>query len=203
MGLFSKIGAGLRKTRESLLGTVNSMLRSFARIDEELFEELEEILVTGDVGVRTAQSICNDLRSKVKERGITDPAEIRGLLRETVAQLLQGGQELGIGTSPSVILVIGVNGVGKTTTIGKMAARLKAEGKKVILLLQSATVARSFAERAVRIYETHKEHQRSVDEKSRRAHEDAYRASIEASKANARCNRRASSHGGYGYFGRR
>ena len=133
MGFFSKISAGLRKTRESLLGTVNSMLHSFTRIDEELFEELEEILITGDVGVLTAQSICNDLRAKVKERGITDPAQIRSLLRETVAQMLQGGQELQMSTSPSVILVIGVNGVGKTTTIGKMAARFKANGKKVIL----------------------------------------------------------------------
>ena len=133
MGLFSKIGAGLRKTRESLLGTVNSLLHSFTRIDEELFEELEEILVTGDVGVATAQTICNDLRGKVKERGITDPSQIRDLLRETVAQMLQGGQELTLTTAPSVILVIGVNGVGKTTTIGKMAARFKASGKKVIL----------------------------------------------------------------------
>lgn len=133
MGLFSKIGEGLRKTRDSLMGTVNSMLHSFTRIDEELFEELEEILITGDVGVATAQSICNQLRGKVKERGITDPAAIRSLLRETVAELLRGGQELTLTTTPSVILVIGVNGVGKTTTIGKMAARFQKEGKKVIL----------------------------------------------------------------------
>ncbi len=133
MGFFSKIGEGLRKTRESLMGTVNSMLKSFTRIDEELFEELEEILITGDVGVATAQAVCDRLRDMVKERGITDPAEIRGLLRETVAEMLHGGQELTLTTKPSVILVIGVNGVGKTTTIGKMAAQLKAEGKQVIL----------------------------------------------------------------------
>ena len=133
MGFFSKIGEGLRKTRESLMGTVNSMLKSFTRIDEELFEELEEILITGDVGVATAQAVCERLRAMVKERGISDPAEIRGLLRETVAEMLRGGQELTLTTKPSVILVIGVNGVGKTTTIGKMAAQLKAEGKQVIL----------------------------------------------------------------------
>lgn len=133
MGLFGKIGEGLRKTRESLMGTVNSMLRSFTRIDEELFEELEEILITGDVGVATAQVICDDLRAKVKERGITDPAQIRELLRETVAQRLRGGQEMQLSTRPSVVLVIGVNGVGKTTTIGKMAARFQQEGKKVVL----------------------------------------------------------------------
>ena len=133
MGFFSKIGEGLRKTRESLMGTVNSMLHAFTRIDEELFEELEEILITGDVGVATAQAVCAKLREMVKKRNITDPAAIRGLLRETVAEMLSGGQELTLSTRPSVVLVIGVNGVGKTTTIGKMAAQLKAEGKQVIL----------------------------------------------------------------------
>ena len=133
MGLFSKIGAGLKKTRTSLMNSMNSMLRGFTRIDNELFEELEEILVMGDVGTATAGRVCESLRQKVKEQGITDPAAIRGLLQETVAEMLAGGQELHIGTQPSVILVIGVNGVGKTTTIGKLAARLKAEGKKVIL----------------------------------------------------------------------
>ncbi len=133
MGLFGKIGEGLRKTRESLMGTVNSMLHSFTRIDEDLFEELEEVLITGDVGVKTAQSICMQLRNKVKEREITDPTAIRSLLRETVAELLRGGQALSLNTTPSVILVIGVNGVGKTTTIGKMAARFQKDGKKVIL----------------------------------------------------------------------
>lgn len=133
MGFFSKIGEGLRKTRESLMGTVNSMLRAFTRIDEDLFEELEEILITGDVGVATAGAMCDRLRAMVKERGITDPEAIRGLLRETVSEMLEGGQELKLTTKPSVILVIGVNGVGKTTTIGKMAAGLKADGKNVIL----------------------------------------------------------------------
>ncbi len=133
MGFFGKIGEGLRKTRESLMGTVNSMLRTFTRIDEGLFEELEEILITGDVSVHTAQAVCDRLRELVKERGITDPSEIRGLLRETVAEMLRGGQELSLTTSPSVILVIGVNGVGKTTTIGKLAAQLKAGGKRVLL----------------------------------------------------------------------
>lgn len=133
MGFFSKISEGLRKTRESLMGTVNSMLHAFTRIDEDLFEELEEILITGDVGVATAQAVCTRLRELVKERGITDPAAIRDLLRETVASMLEGGQELTLTTKPSVVLVIGVNGVGKTTTIGKMAAQLKAEGKQVIL----------------------------------------------------------------------
>ena len=133
MGLFSKLGAGLKKTRDSLMNSVNGVLRSFTRIDEELFEELEEILVMGDVGASTAAHICETLRQRVKEQGVTDPKAVRTLLRQIVAEMLDGGQELHMNTKPSVILVIGVNGVGKTTTIGKLAARLKGEGKKVIL----------------------------------------------------------------------
>ena len=133
MGYFSKISAGLKKTRDSIMWSVNSMLHAFTKIDEELFEELEEILIMGDVGAPTAGRICDELRRKVKERGVTDPEAVRGLLYETVAEMLRGGQELRLTTKPSVILVIGVNGVGKTTTIGKLAARFRTEGKKVVL----------------------------------------------------------------------
>ncbi len=133
MGLFSKIKEGLKKTRDSVIGQIDSMLNTFTRIDEDLFEELEELLVMGDVGVETSQTICNRVRLKVREKGITDPAEIRRLLEEVVCEMLKGGQELNLNTKPSVILVIGVNGVGKTTTIGKMANRFRSEGKKVLL----------------------------------------------------------------------
>lgn len=133
MGFFSKIGEGLKKTRDSLMQSMNAMLRSFTRIDEELFEELEEILIMGDVGASTAARICEELRRKVKGRGETDPGRIQNLLEETVAEMLRGGQEMNLHTKPAVILVIGVNGVGKTTTIGKLAARFQAEGKKVVL----------------------------------------------------------------------
>ena len=133
MGLFSKIKEGLKKTRDSVIGQIDSMLNTFTRIDEDLFEELEELLVMGDVGVETSQTICNRVRLKVREKGITDPAEIRRLLEEVVCEMLKGGQELNLNTKPSVILVIGVNGVGKTTTIGKMANRFRNDGKKVLL----------------------------------------------------------------------
>ncbi|MGI6264353.1 MAG: signal recognition particle-docking protein FtsY [Acutalibacteraceae bacterium] len=133
MGLFNKIGQGLKKTRDSLMNSVNSMLRSFTKIDEELFEELEEILIMADVGANTSAFICGELRKKVKEQGTTDPAEVKRLLADIVAQMLRGGQELHLSTKPSVILVIGVNGVGKTTTIGKLAANLKGQGRRVIL----------------------------------------------------------------------
>lgn len=133
MGLFAKIKEGLKKTRESMSASVTSMLNSFTKIDEDLFEELEELLVMGDVGVPTAERICDSLRQKVKEQGVTDPAQINEMLKQIVADMLRGGEELKISTKPSVILVIGVNGVGKTTTIGKIAAMLEKQGKKVIL----------------------------------------------------------------------
>lgn len=133
MGLFKKIKEGLKKTRDGVVGQIDSMLKSFTKIDEDLFEELEELLVMGDVGVATAEEICNKLRKKVKETGAKDPKEIHNLLEEVVADILKGGQELNISTKPSVVLVIGVNGVGKTTTIGKMANRFKNDGKKVLL----------------------------------------------------------------------
>ena len=100
--------------------------------EDEAVEELEEILIMGDVGAPTSARICEELRRKVKEQGITDPALIKGLLAETVAEMLRGGQELRLTTKPSVILVIGVNGVGKTTTIGKLAHQLKQGGNRVL-----------------------------------------------------------------------
>lgn len=133
MGLFSKIKNGLKKTRDSLSNAVSSVIKSFTKIDEELFEELEEILVMGDVGMATAQKITGLLRQKVKETGTTDPEQVRVLLKEIVADMLKGGNEVKLNTKPSVILVIGVNGAGKTTSIGKLAASFKAQGKSVIL----------------------------------------------------------------------
>lgn len=133
MGFFDKIKAGLKKTRDSITGQINSMLHAFTKIDEELFEELEELLVMADVGMNTATEICDTLRARVKERGITDPNEIMTLLQEVVTEMVSGDNELHLDTQPSVILVIGVNGVGKTTTIGKLASRFTAEGKSVLL----------------------------------------------------------------------
>lgn len=133
MGFFSKIKEGLKKTRENVVNQIDSMLKSFRKIDEELFEELEELLVMGDVGVNTATKICDELRDRVKTEKITDPEEIKALLCKVTAELLTGGQELKVSTKPSVILVIGVNGVGKTTTIGKLANNFVKDGKKVTL----------------------------------------------------------------------
>lgn len=133
MGLFKKIKEGLKKTRDSVVGQIDSMLKSFTKIDEELFEELTELLVMGDVGVTTAEQITDELRTRVKKEGIKDPSQIRHLLEEVVADMLRGDEELKINTKPSIILVIGVNGVGKTTTIGKLANNLRNQGKSVLL----------------------------------------------------------------------
>ena len=133
MGFFKKISEGLKKTRDSVVKQIDSMLKSFTRIDEDLFEELEELLIMGDVGMPTAEKICGELRSRVKERGETDPQKVTELLEEIVTEMLSGGEELHVSTQPSVILVIGVNGVGKTTSIGKLAAYLSSQGKKVLL----------------------------------------------------------------------
>ena len=133
MGFFDKIKNGLKKTRQGVVKQIDNLFAGFRKVDEELFEELEEILVMGDVGVHTSQRICEELRAKVKKEKVTDANDVRELLVQTVAEMLDGGQELCLNTKPSVILVIGVNGVGKTTTIGKMAANFKAQGKKVIM----------------------------------------------------------------------
>lgn len=133
MGFFSKIKEGLKKTRNSIAEGVNSIINSFTKIDEELFEELEETLVMSDIGVATSTEICDTLRKKIKEQGVTDPILVKGMIKEIIAEMLGEDEGLKLDTKPSVILVIGVNGVGKTTSIGKISAQLKAKGKKVVL----------------------------------------------------------------------
>lgn len=133
MGFFSKIREGLKRTRNSIAESVTSVLNSFTKIDEELLEELEEILVMSDIGVQTSTEICDILRARIKERGVKDPNEIRGMIKEIISEMLGEDEGLKLDTKPSVILVIGVNGVGKTTSIGKIAAQLKNDNKKVVL----------------------------------------------------------------------
>ena len=133
MGLFDKIKSGLQKTRTSVFSKVDSLFKMRTKIDEELFEELLEILVTGDVGIHTAERICESLREKVKKNSAKDPDEVKGILKEILIDILSMDAKLNIESKPSLILVVGVNGVGKTTTIGKLAANLKNNNMKVIL----------------------------------------------------------------------
>lgn len=133
MGLFSKIKQGLIKTKNSIGDGIQSVINSFTKIDEDLFEELEEILVSSDIGFQTSENICQKLRAKVKEKGVTDPADIKSLLKEIIIEMLGENEGLKLSTKPSIIMVIGVNGVGKTTSIGKLAYSLKKSGKKVTL----------------------------------------------------------------------
>lgn len=133
MGLFKKFNFGLKKTRDQMSGAIDSVLEASTAIDDALFEELEEILIMGDVGVATAQHIVDELRERVKKRDLKKPDKLRKVIKEVVSDMLSGKEGMELDTIPSVILVIGVNGVGKTTTIGKMAAYYKAQGKKVIL----------------------------------------------------------------------
>lgn len=133
MGLFSKIKEGLNKTRKALTDNVTSILNSFTKIDEDLFEELLEVLIMADTGMPTAEYICDLLRKKVKEQGVTDPQEIKSLIKQIICDILGEDEDLNLSTKPSIVMVIGVNGVGKTTTIGKMALQLKSEGKNVVL----------------------------------------------------------------------
>ncbi|MDO4155364.1 MAG: signal recognition particle-docking protein FtsY [Oscillospiraceae bacterium] len=132
-GLFEKIRDGLRKTKDSVIAKMQLVLNAFTKIDEDLFDQLEETMIMGDMGTETSIEICEQLRKRVKERGITDPKQIMGLIQEIIGEMLGEDQLLNLHTKPSVIMVIGVNGAGKTTTIGKLCHQLKEDGKKVIV----------------------------------------------------------------------
>ena len=133
MGFFNKLKEGLKKTRDSVVGQIDSMLKTFTVIDDNLFDELEELLVMGDVGVETANKICGMLRVRVREKGISKPDRIMNEIAEISAELLSENTAMVLNTKPSIILVIGVNGVGKTTSSGKIANYYVKQGKKVTL----------------------------------------------------------------------
>ena len=133
MGIFSKIAQGLKKTKDSFLGGLQKVFNSFTKIDEELFEQLEEQMIISDIGVETSEFICDCVRKKVKERGITDPQQIMELIQEVISEIMGDDTGLDLSKSPAVIMVIGVNGAGKTTTIGKLCHQFKNEGKKVLV----------------------------------------------------------------------
>lgn len=133
-GFFKRLLAGLTKTRDNFVKNMDYIFRGFTNIDDELYEELEEILIMGDIGVTTTENILEDLKRKVKEQKIKEPAECKELLIESIRQQMDIGEAAyEFENRTSVVLVVGVNGVGKTTTIGKLAAKLRAQNKKVLL----------------------------------------------------------------------
>ena len=135
MGFFDKIKAGLTKTREALSGTLGSVFSGFSEIDDDFYDELEESLILADLGVDTSVKATDALRKRVREQHLKTTEEAKEALKEILVDMLSvGDTELNLSTNPSVILVIGVNGVGKTTTIGKIATRLVNEGKNVLLV---------------------------------------------------------------------
>lgn len=134
MGFFEKIKKGLEKTKKSFITRVDDVIKSFKTVDEDLLEELEEILITSDMGVYTVEKIIDELRTKIKEGKLKDPEMVKDTLKEILYDIMGNHDfSLKLNTKPSIILVVGVNGVGKTTTIGKLASNLKNDGKKVIL----------------------------------------------------------------------
>ena len=133
MGFFSKIKEGLKKTRTSIGEGFNSVFSVFRKVDEDFLEELMELLIMADVGYETSERIIDELRKKAKLENLNDSESVKAALAEIIAESMRGGNDLNISTKPSVILVVGVNGVGKTTTIGKLAHRLSESGKKVII----------------------------------------------------------------------
>lgn len=133
MGLFDKLKAGLTKTKQSILGQVNNILKAFVRIDDELLEELEEILIAADVGVKTSSMIIEKLKEEIKERRLTDGNDVKELLKEIISDIIGENTGLNFKSRPSVLLVIGVNGAGKTTSIGKIANILHRDKKSVVI----------------------------------------------------------------------
>lgn len=133
-GFFGKLVAGLQKTRDNIVSGIDSIFSGFSAIDDEFYEEIEETLIMGDLGINTTMAIVEDLREKVKEKGIKDPSECKQLLMDSIRDQMDLGENAyEFENKKSVILVIGVNGVGKTTSVGKLAGILKDQGKKVIV----------------------------------------------------------------------
>ena len=132
-GFFAKIRDGLRKTKDAMIARMQQVVNTFTKIDDDLFDQLEETMIMSDLGPETSVEICETLRKRVKERGVTDPSLIMGMIQEIITEMLGQDQTLEYPTKPTVVVVIGVNGAGKTTTIGKLCHQLKSEGKKVLV----------------------------------------------------------------------
>lgn len=133
MKFLDKLKAGLKKTKNAIFGGLHKIAKTFTRVDEDMLEELEEMLIEADVGVETTEEIIEELRDRIKDGRLKEPEQINSALKEIISGMIGDGEPLNLSTTPSVILVIGVNGAGKTTSIGKISNKLKKEGKKVVV----------------------------------------------------------------------
>ena len=133
MGFFDKLKEKLVKTKNAIVGQIDDLFKHFVKVDEDLFDELEELLISADIGVNTTEEILDQLRDEVKENRLKEPAEVKTKLFEILKDMIGEHEPLNLSTQPSVVLVIGVNGVGKTTSIGKISAELKSQGKRVVV----------------------------------------------------------------------
>ena len=133
MGFLDKLKQGLMKPKNAITAKVDALFKSFVKVDEDLFDELEELLISADIGVNTTEEILDELRDTVKENRIKEPEQVKTELFDILRRMIGEHEPLNLSTKPSVILVIGVNGVGKTTSIGKISAELKRQGKKVVV----------------------------------------------------------------------
>ena len=133
MGFFDKLKQGLFKTKSAIVDKVDALFKKFVKVDEDLFDELEELLISADIGAYTTEEILDELRDTVKDKRIKEPEEVKRELFDILRRMIGEHEPLNLSTKPSVILVIGVNGVGKTTSIGKISAELKRQGKKVVV----------------------------------------------------------------------
>lgn len=133
MGFFDKLKSGLTKTKNAVFSRVDSVVKSFVKVDEDLLEELEEVLICSDMGAECAEKVIDELRDAVRDGRLKEPDDVKAALKKILRGMIGEGEELRLDTKPSVILVIGVNGVGKTTSIGKIANSLKNQGKSVLV----------------------------------------------------------------------
>lgn len=133
MNIFGKMKEGLKKTKENISSKINLVINQFTKIDEDLLEELEETLIMADIGTKTSEKICTELRKDIKNQGLKAPDEVKNALKQIIFQILDSDNTLNINSKPSIILVVGVNGVGKTTTIGKLAYKLSQQNKKILI----------------------------------------------------------------------
>ncbi len=133
MAFLDKLKQGLSKTKSAIFGQIDEVLKAFVRVDEDLLDELEELLITSDVGVNATEEIIDRLRDAIKDGRLKEKDQVEGALREILEEMIGEGEELNLSSTPAVILVIGVNGAGKTTSIGKISNRLIAKGKKVVV----------------------------------------------------------------------